>query len=105
MLVKFVTCIHCIYNRGPFWAGDLLFMQCLCVFLLKDSVLVIPEDSYSPELLTPKALDKALDFINQCGAHGFHIEYVRTLSLSKSIIVIRVICKKLQSVSLTLGQL
>lgn len=39
---------------------------------------MIPEESYSPELLHPKALDMASDFINQCGAQGFHIEYVCT---------------------------
>lgn len=58
----------------------------MCVFLLKDSVLVIPEESYSPELLNPKALDKASDFINQCGAQGFHIEYVCTFFLSAYLI-------------------
>ncbi|XP_060769555.1 laminin subunit alpha-3-like isoform X2 [Neoarius graeffei] len=52
--------------------------------LTLDSVLVIPEDSYSPELLTPKALDKALDFINQCGAHGFHIDFHSASEFCKS---------------------
>lgn len=50
----------------------------ICLYNLKDSVLVIPEESYSPELLHPNALDMASDFINQCGAQGFHIEYVCT---------------------------
>lgn len=52
-------------------------------YLLKDSVLVIPEESYSPKLLNPKALDKASDFISQCGSRGFHIEYVSALVLSR----------------------
>ncbi|XP_053349425.1 laminin subunit alpha-3 isoform X3 [Clarias gariepinus] len=42
--------------------------------LTLDSVLVIPEENYSPELLHPKALDKASDFITQCGAQAFHID-------------------------------
>lgn len=56
-------------------------IHAVSIFLFKDSVLVIPEESYSPELLNPKALDKALDFINQCGAQGFHIRYVCTFFL------------------------
>lgn len=58
------------------------------MFLFKDSVLVIPEESYSPELLNPKAVDKASDFISQCGAQGFHIEYVRICILSVSKIAL-----------------
>ncbi|XP_047677137.1 laminin subunit alpha-3 isoform X2 [Tachysurus fulvidraco] len=48
------------------------------------SVLVIPEESYSPELLNPKALDKASDFINQCGAQGFHIDLHSASEFCKS---------------------
>lgn len=73
----------CVSNFLPVYTANIimtdyglgLFIHALCLFLFKDSVLVIPEDSYSPELLNPKALDKALDFINQCGDQGFHIEY------------------------------
>lgn len=54
-----------------------LFVNTIILFF-KDSVLVIPEESYSPDLLNPKAMDKASDFINQCGAQGFHIQYVYT---------------------------
>ncbi|GAA6100774.1 laminin subunit alpha-3 isoform X1, partial [Tachysurus ichikawai] len=52
--------------------------------LTLDSVLVIPEESYSPELLNPKALDKASDFINQCGAQGFHIDLHSASEFCKS---------------------
>ncbi|XP_053485634.1 laminin subunit alpha-3 isoform X1 [Ictalurus furcatus] len=52
--------------------------------LTLDSVLVIPEESYSPELLNPKALDKASDFIHQCGAQGFHIDHHSASEFCKS---------------------
>ncbi|XP_053089113.1 laminin subunit alpha-3 isoform X2 [Pangasianodon hypophthalmus] len=52
--------------------------------LTLDSVLVIPEESYSPELLNPKPLDKASDFISQCGAQGFHIDLHSASEFCKS---------------------
>ncbi|KAL6491046.1 hypothetical protein MHYP_G00013910 [Metynnis hypsauchen] len=41
--------------------------------LTLDYILAVPEDRYSPELLKAKALDKASDFISQCGSQGFYI--------------------------------
>ncbi|XP_072543376.1 laminin subunit alpha-3 isoform X2 [Salminus brasiliensis] len=41
--------------------------------LTLDYILVVPEDRYNPDLLKPKALDKASDFISQCGSQSFHI--------------------------------
>ncbi|KAI5627198.1 laminin subunit alpha-3, partial [Silurus asotus] len=52
--------------------------------LTLDSVLVIPEDNYSPDLLNPKTLDLSPDFINQCGADGFYIDPHRASEFCKS---------------------
>ncbi|TSR16027.1 Laminin subunit alpha-3 [Bagarius yarrelli] len=52
--------------------------------LTLDSVLVIPEESYSPELLNPKPLDQASDFISQCGAQRFHINLHSASEFCKS---------------------
>ncbi|MFT7812246.1 laminin subunit alpha-3 [Arapaima gigas] len=41
--------------------------------LILDYILVVPDESYSPELLKEKPLDKSSDFINQCGADSFFI--------------------------------
>ncbi|KAI4905523.1 hypothetical protein NFI96_000700 [Prochilodus magdalenae] len=41
--------------------------------LTVDYILAVPEDQYNPELLKDKALDKASDFISQCGSQGFYI--------------------------------
>ncbi|XP_046707006.1 laminin subunit alpha-3-like [Silurus meridionalis] len=52
--------------------------------LTLDSVLVIPEDNYSPDLLNPKTLDLSPDFINQCRADGFYIDPHRASEFCKS---------------------
>ncbi|XP_049339127.1 laminin subunit alpha-3 isoform X9 [Astyanax mexicanus] len=41
--------------------------------LTLDYILAVPEEQYSPDLLRAKPLDKASDFISQCGSQGFYI--------------------------------
>lgn len=36
--------------------------------------MLVPEDSYSPNLLEEQPLDTSADFIQQCRGEGFHIE-------------------------------
>uniref|UniRef100_A0A8C9TNF6 Laminin subunit alpha 3 n=1 Tax=Scleropages formosus TaxID=113540 RepID=A0A8C9TNF6_SCLFO len=42
--------------------------------LTLDYILVVPDESYTPELIREKLLDKSSDFINQCGADSFYID-------------------------------
>ncbi|XP_062850491.1 laminin subunit alpha-3 [Trichomycterus rosablanca] len=49
-----------------------------------DYVLVIPEEGYSPDLLTPEALDEAPDFINQCGDPNVYTDPRRDSEFCKS---------------------
>ncbi|XP_076852840.1 laminin subunit alpha-3, partial [Brachyhypopomus gauderio] len=45
-----------------------------CFFsLLKDSILVLPEEAYHPELLSPEAQDQSFHFTSQCGAPSFSV--------------------------------
>ncbi|XP_072901622.1 laminin subunit alpha-3 isoform X2 [Hemitrygon akajei] len=37
-------------------------------------ILIIPSDSYSPDLQNEKPLDKSYDFITACGGNSFHID-------------------------------
>ncbi|KAJ8337032.1 hypothetical protein SKAU_G00382520 [Synaphobranchus kaupii] len=41
--------------------------------LILDYILVVPDESYNPELLKEKPLGRSSDFINQCGANSFYI--------------------------------
>ncbi|XP_036375311.1 laminin subunit alpha-3-like [Megalops cyprinoides] len=41
--------------------------------LTLDYILVVPDDSYRPEILKEKPLDKSSDFISQCGGNSFYI--------------------------------
>lgn len=55
--------------------------------------MLVPERSYSPNLLEEQPLDKSADFIQQCRGEGFHIKYVHTkqiksLSLCHSAVLI-----------------
>ncbi|XP_069013512.1 laminin subunit alpha-3-like isoform X1 [Embiotoca jacksoni] len=42
--------------------------------LILDYILLVPDSSYTPELLKEKPLDKSADFIQQCRGEGFHID-------------------------------
>ncbi|XP_041659948.1 laminin subunit alpha-3-like isoform X2 [Cheilinus undulatus] len=42
--------------------------------LTMDYVLVVPDSSYTPDLLKEKPLDKSVDFIQQCREEGFYID-------------------------------
>ncbi|MEQ2239068.1 hypothetical protein ILYODFUR_000794, partial [Ilyodon furcidens] len=42
--------------------------------LILDYILLVPDSSYTPELLQARPLDKAADFIRQCTRNGFYIE-------------------------------
>nr|DBA24358.1 TPA: hypothetical protein GDO54_012028 [Pyxicephalus adspersus] len=44
--------------------------------LILESILLVPADSYSYDLLQEKPLDKSFDFINICGENSFHIDPV-----------------------------
>ncbi|XP_066537073.1 laminin subunit alpha-3 [Hoplias malabaricus] len=52
--------------------------------LTLEYILAVPEDSYSPELLKSKALDKSSDFISQCGSRGFYIDPQNASEFCKS---------------------
>ncbi|KAM6919501.1 laminin subunit alpha-3-like [Lycodopsis pacificus] len=42
--------------------------------LILDYILLVPDSSYTPELLKEKPLDKSADFIQQCRGEGFYID-------------------------------
>uniref|UniRef100_A0A674EKB8 Laminin subunit alpha 3 n=1 Tax=Salmo trutta TaxID=8032 RepID=A0A674EKB8_SALTR len=42
--------------------------------LTLDYILVVPDDSYTPDLLKEKPLDKSSDFTRQCEGQGFYID-------------------------------
>ncbi|KAG8014177.1 Laminin subunit alpha-3 [Nibea albiflora] len=42
--------------------------------LILDYILLVPDSSYTPELLREKPLDKSADFIQQCRGEGFYID-------------------------------
>uniref|UniRef100_A0A8C4F1H6 Laminin subunit alpha 3 n=1 Tax=Dicentrarchus labrax TaxID=13489 RepID=A0A8C4F1H6_DICLA len=42
--------------------------------LILDYILLIPDSSYTPDLLKEKPLDKSADFIQQCRGEGFYID-------------------------------
>ncbi|XP_076001162.1 laminin subunit alpha-3-like [Genypterus blacodes] len=42
--------------------------------LILDYVLLVPDSSYSPDLLKEKLLDKSADFIHHCRGDGFYID-------------------------------
>ncbi|XP_028282768.1 laminin subunit alpha-3-like isoform X2 [Parambassis ranga] len=42
--------------------------------LILDYILLVPDSSYSPELLKEKPLDKSADFTQQCRGEGFYID-------------------------------
>uniref|UniRef100_A0A8C4EWT4 Laminin subunit alpha 3 n=1 Tax=Dicentrarchus labrax TaxID=13489 RepID=A0A8C4EWT4_DICLA len=42
--------------------------------LTPDYILLIPDSSYTPDLLKEKPLDKSADFIQQCRGEGFYID-------------------------------
>nr|XP_040026949.1 laminin subunit alpha-3-like isoform X2 [Gasterosteus aculeatus aculeatus] len=42
--------------------------------LILDYVLLVPDSSYTPDLLKEKLLDKSADFIQQCRGDGFYID-------------------------------
>ncbi|XP_035811801.2 laminin subunit alpha-3 isoform X2 [Amphiprion ocellaris] len=42
--------------------------------LILDYVLLVPDNTYTPELLKEKPLDKSADFIQQCRGEGFFID-------------------------------
>ncbi|XP_031150036.1 laminin subunit alpha-3 isoform X3 [Sander lucioperca] len=47
--------------------------------LILDYILLVPDSSYTPDLLKEKPLDKSADFIQQCRGEGFFID-LRTSS-------------------------
>ncbi|KYO48268.1 laminin subunit alpha-2 isoform B [Alligator mississippiensis] len=51
--------------------------------LVLEHVLVIPADSYSPNILQIRTVDKSFDFINQCGGNSFYIDPVTSPSFCK----------------------
>ncbi|XP_044224545.1 laminin subunit alpha-3-like isoform X2 [Thunnus albacares] len=42
--------------------------------LILDYIMLVPDRSYTPDLLKEKLLDKSEDFIQQCRGEGFHID-------------------------------
>ncbi|XP_037643626.1 laminin subunit alpha-3-like isoform X2 [Sebastes umbrosus] len=42
--------------------------------LVLDYILLVPDSSYTPDLLKAKPLDKSADFIQQCRGEGFYID-------------------------------
>ncbi|XP_073347774.1 laminin subunit alpha-3-like [Pagrus major] len=42
--------------------------------LILDYILLVPDSSYTPDLLKEKLLDKSADFIQQCRGEGFYID-------------------------------
>ncbi|KAK6302715.1 hypothetical protein J4Q44_G00270700 [Coregonus suidteri] len=42
--------------------------------LTLDYILVVPDDSYTPDLLKEKPFDKSSDFTRQCGGQSFYID-------------------------------
>ncbi|XP_036940486.1 laminin subunit alpha-3-like isoform X2 [Acanthopagrus latus] len=42
--------------------------------LTLDYILLVPDNSYTPDLLKEKPLDKSADFIQQCRGEGFYID-------------------------------
>ncbi|XP_054482290.1 laminin subunit alpha-3-like [Anoplopoma fimbria] len=42
--------------------------------LILDYILLVPDSSYTPDLLKEKPLDKSADFIQQCRGEGFYID-------------------------------
>uniref|UniRef100_A0A671YSI5 Laminin subunit alpha 3 n=1 Tax=Sparus aurata TaxID=8175 RepID=A0A671YSI5_SPAAU len=42
--------------------------------LVLDYILLVPDSSYTPDLLKEKPLDKSTDFIQQCRGEGFYID-------------------------------
>ncbi|XP_038586954.1 laminin subunit alpha-3-like [Micropterus salmoides] len=42
--------------------------------LILDYILLVPDSSYTPDLLKEKLLDKSADFIHQCRGEGFFID-------------------------------
>uniref|UniRef100_A0A674ELB0 Laminin subunit alpha 3 n=1 Tax=Salmo trutta TaxID=8032 RepID=A0A674ELB0_SALTR len=64
-------------EAGRTWTGEFgaLCSYLLCfVPLLQDYILVVPDDSYTPDLLKEKPLDKSSDFTRQCEGQGFYID-------------------------------
>ena len=45
----------------------------ICIFG-QDYIMLVPDNSYTPDLLKEKPLDKSADFIQQCRGEGFYIE-------------------------------
>ncbi|KAM8850161.1 laminin subunit alpha-3-like isoform 2-T2 [Spinachia spinachia] len=43
--------------------------------LIVDYILLVPDSSYTPDLLKEKLLDKSADFIQQCRGDGFYIDH------------------------------
>ncbi|XP_070700517.1 laminin subunit alpha-3-like [Pempheris klunzingeri] len=42
--------------------------------LILDYILLVPDNSYNPDLLKEKPLDKSADFIQQCRGDGFYVD-------------------------------
>ncbi|XP_062285798.1 laminin subunit alpha-3-like isoform X1 [Scomber scombrus] len=42
--------------------------------LILDYIMLVPDNSYTPDLLKEKPLDKSADFIQQCRGEGFYID-------------------------------
>lgn len=58
---------------------ELLCALCFSSFVMiyifgQDYILLVPDSSYTPDLLKEKPLDKSADFIQQCRGEGFYIE-------------------------------
>ncbi|XP_064409675.1 laminin subunit alpha-3 isoform X2 [Latimeria chalumnae] len=51
--------------------------------LTLDQILIVPADSYNPDLLNEKPLDKSSDFINNCGENSFYIDLVTSSKFCK----------------------
>ncbi|XP_062413741.1 laminin subunit alpha-3-like isoform X1 [Pungitius pungitius] len=43
--------------------------------LILDYILLVPDSSYTPDLLKEKLLDKSADFLQQCRGDGFYIDH------------------------------
>uniref|UniRef100_A0A671YXW3 Laminin subunit alpha 3 n=1 Tax=Sparus aurata TaxID=8175 RepID=A0A671YXW3_SPAAU len=54
-------------NAGREWKGK-------CGREWQDYILLVPDSSYTPDLLKEKPLDKSTDFIQQCRGEGFYID-------------------------------
>uniref|UniRef100_A0A8C5AC32 Laminin subunit alpha 3 n=1 Tax=Gadus morhua TaxID=8049 RepID=A0A8C5AC32_GADMO len=71
---RYVVVLHYRQPEHPsFPVGVLVEAGRLCG-LLQDYVLVVADDSYSPDLLREKPLNKSAEFITRCRGEGFHID-------------------------------